>query len=115
MPCEEELVYEESFPDEYIFLISSQDPWYGYIIIYLQTLKFPLSFSKDEQRKLYHLAKIYVIIGDTLYRRGVDSILRRFLTLEEVESALDDCHSGACGGHLYGLATAQKILHAGYF
>ena len=25
-PCEEEIVNEESFPDEYIFLISSQDP-----------------------------------------------------------------------------------------
>ena len=47
-PCEEEIVYEESFPDEHIFLISSQDPWYGDIIIYLQTSIFPLTFSKDE-------------------------------------------------------------------
>ena len=28
---------------------------------------------------------------------------------------LNDCHSGAYGGHLSGLATAQRILHAGYF
>ena len=28
---------------------------------------------------------------------------------------LNDCHSGACGGHLSGLATAQRILRAGYF
>ena len=28
---------------------------------------------------------------------------------------LNDCHIGACGGHLSGLATAQKILRAGYF
>ena len=28
---------------------------------------------------------------------------------------MNDCHSGACGGHLSGLATAQKILRAGYF
>ena len=28
---------------------------------------------------------------------------------------LNDCHGGACGGHLSGLATAQKILRAGYF
>ena len=26
-----------------------------------------------------------------------------------------DRHSGACGGHLSRLATAQKILHDGYF
>ena len=28
---------------------------------------------------------------------------------------LNDCHSGACGGHMSGYATAQKILRAGYF
>ena len=35
--------------------------------------------------------------------------------LEETEKALNDCHSGACGGHMSGYATAQKILRAGYF
>ena len=114
-PCEEEIVYEESFPDEHLFLISSQDPWYGDIIIYLQSSKFPLAFSNDEHTKLRHLAKIYIIIGDTLYLCEVDSILRRFLTFEEVESLLNDCHSGACGGHLTGLATTQNFLPAGYF
>jgi hypothetical protein len=28
---------------------------------------------------------------------------------------MNDCHSGACGGHLSGLATTQKILHTRYF
>lgn len=109
-PCEEEIIYEEIFSDEYLFHISSKNPWYGDIIIYLQTSKFPPSFSKDERRKLHHLAKSYIIIGDTLYRRRVDSILRHCLTLEETESVLNVCHSGACGGHLSRLATAQNIL-----
>ena len=39
----------------------------------------------------------------------------RCLTLEEVEKALNDCHSGTCGGHMSGYAIAQKILRAGYF
>ena len=34
-----ELVCEDTFVDEHIFLISMLDPWYGDIIIYLQTLK----------------------------------------------------------------------------
>ena len=62
-----------------------------------------------------HLVKIYLIIDDTLYHRGVDSILRHFLTLEEVEAVLNDCHNGACGGHLSGLATTQKKLCVEYF
>eukprot|EP00253_Pinus_taeda_P027042 PITA_27042 len=115
LPCGEDTVYEESFPNQHLFIISSLDPWYGDIIVYLQTLKFPSTFSKEECRKLRHLAKDYVIIGDTLYCRGVDSILWHCLTLEEAESVLNDCHSGACGGHLSGLATAQCILRAGYF
>ena len=35
----EELVCEDTFVDEHIFLISTLDPWYGNIIIYLQTLR----------------------------------------------------------------------------
>ena len=54
-------------------------------------------------------------MDNTLYRRGVDSILRHRLTHEEAELVLNACHEGACGGHLSGLSTAQKILRAGYF
>jgi hypothetical protein len=28
---------------------------------------------------------------------------------------LNDSHTGACGGHLCGLETTQKILRTGYF
>ena len=38
---EEEEACEDTFVDEHIFLISTLDPWYGDIIIYLQTLKVP--------------------------------------------------------------------------
>ena len=59
--------------------------------------------------------KNYLIVDNTLYRCGVDSILRRCLTHKEAEVVLNDCHRGACGGHLYGLSTAQNCLRAGYF
>ena len=47
--------------------------------------------------------------------RRVYLILRRCLTHEEAEHFLNDSHSRACGGHLSGLATTQKILRASYF
>ena len=76
-PVDEDVAIEEdSFPDEHIFLISTSDPWYGDILIYLQTLKYPAAFSWEEWRKLHLHAKKYLIIGDTLYHRGVDSVLR---------------------------------------
>ena len=46
---EEEEVYEDSFVDENIFLISIVDPWYRDIIVYFQTLKVPTHLSWDER------------------------------------------------------------------
>eukprot|EP00253_Pinus_taeda_P014232 PITA_14232 len=91
---------EESIPDETLFLISTLDPWYGDIIVYLQTSFFHLETSKDARRRICHQAQPYRIVGDTLYRLGVDSVLRRCLTFEEAERVLNDYHSGACGGHM---------------
>ena len=48
---------DELFPDEHIFLIWTDDPWYGDILIYLQTLKCQVTFSQEEQRKLRLNAK----------------------------------------------------------
>ena len=47
---EEEEVYEDTFVDENIFLISTLDPPYGYIIIYLKTLNVPTHLSRDERQ-----------------------------------------------------------------
>ena len=34
-PYGEDIIYDEAFLDEHLFLISSQDPWYGDLIVYL--------------------------------------------------------------------------------
>ena len=48
-PTEENVaVKDDSFPDEHIFLIATSDPWYGDIIIYLHTLKYPVASSREE-------------------------------------------------------------------
>ena len=111
----EEVSYDESLVDNHLFLIDLSDLWYGAIIIYLQTTKFPSNVSKEERRCIRHQAKHYLIINDTLYQRGIDTVLRRCLTHEEAKKVLNDCHSGTCGGHLSGLATTHKILRVGYF
>ena len=50
LSMEEEEVYEDTFFDEHILLISTLDPWYGDIIMYLQTFKVPTHLSWDERR-----------------------------------------------------------------
>ena len=112
---EEEEVYEDAFFDHHIFFISTLDPWYGDIIIYLKMFKVHPHLSRDERRQLRHVSKNCLIVDNTLYRHGVDLILHHCLTHDEAKVLLNDCHGGACGGHLSGIFIAQKILRAGYF
>jgi hypothetical protein len=112
---ETENVAADSLPDESLFLISSDDLWYGDIIIYLQTQTFHPNSSSTDCHQTHYQSHQYIILGDTLYRHGIDSVFRRCLTFDEAEKTLNDCHYGACGGHMSGYATAQKILRAGYF
>ena len=60
-------------------------------------MKCPMTFSQEERCKLCVHAKNYLIIRDTLYRRGVDSVLHQCLTHKEAEIVLNDAHSEACG------------------
>lgn len=105
-----DLTSESSILDESLFLISSSDPWYEDILVYLQTQDFWPNTSCSEHRCTQYQAKDYFIIDDTLYCRGVDTNLRWCLTHEEAAKALNECHFGACGVHLFGYLTAQKIL-----
>ena len=111
----EALMALESFPNDSLFLIDTLDPWYGDILVYLQTQCFRPELSKDDRRQLRHLTQHYLIIGDPLYHHGVDTILRRCVTHDKDERIMNDCHSRACGSHLFGVASAQKILCVGYF
>jgi hypothetical protein len=110
-----ENVAADSLPDESLFLISTDDLWYGDIIIYLQTQTLQPTLSSTDRHHISYQSCQYIILGDTLYHRGIDSVFRRCLTFDEVKKAPNDYHSGACGGHMSGYATAQKILRAGYF
>jgi hypothetical protein len=110
-----ENVAVDSLPDESLFLISTDDLWYGDIIIYLQTNTFRPVLSSIERCRIRYQARQYIILKDTLYHRGIDSVFRRCLTFDEAKKAMNDCHSGACGGHMSGYSTAQKILRTEYF
>jgi hypothetical protein len=110
-----EKVAVDLLPDESLFLISTDDIWYEDIIIYLQTQNFRPTLSSNERRHVCYQARHYIVLGDTHYRRGIDSVFQRCLTFDEVEKDLNDCHSGACSGHMSGYAISHKTLRAGYF
>jgi hypothetical protein len=47
---------ENSLINGDLFLIASSDPWYGYMLVYIHTLKCPSSASRDKLRKICHKA-----------------------------------------------------------
>jgi hypothetical protein len=65
-----------NLPDEHIFFIPSDDPWYGYLLVYLRTKKFGNHLSRDDHRCICHQAPRYLLVRDILYRQGVENILR---------------------------------------
>jgi hypothetical protein len=69
-----ENVAEDSLPDESLFLISYDDVWYIDIIIYLQNQTFWHDLSSTNHRRIRYQARQYIIIGDTLYRRSIESL-----------------------------------------
>ena len=97
---------KDDLPDDFLFFISTEDPWYGDILLYLQTQKFAAHLNCDDRRCIRHQVVGHLLIGDVLYHRGIDTILLRCLTRDEAKTILNDYHSGACGGHLSGLETA---------
>jgi len=105
----------ENFMDEHLFLISFDNPWYEDILVYIPMNFFFPQLSRDDRSWINHQASLYLLIGEVLYQRGINIILRRCITIEEIDKVLNDCHSGECGGHYFGISTIDKIVRVGYF
>jgi hypothetical protein len=113
--ADEDIEPRYSLPNETLFLINTSNPWYGDILLYLQIQCFQPNTSREERQRIRHHSRRYLIVDDTLYRHGINTILQRCLIHVEAERVLNECHLRACGGHLSRMAIAQKILRAGYF
>lgn len=103
---ETQAVVDDSIPYETLFLISTSNTWYGDNFLYLKTQTFRSDLVSSDRRCILYQARQYLILGDSLYCCGINSILRRCLTHEEEEITLNECHARACDEHMSGYATA---------
>ena len=62
---EKDVIHVDSFEDEHIFLVSSSYTWYGYIVLYIQTLKF-LSISCEMTDDVYDTKLRVTLLSTTL-------------------------------------------------
>ena len=75
LPCiTEDTQSFESFPDESLLLINTSNPWYGDLILYLQTQHFHPDATRDERYRIHHHTKHYLIINKKLCHHGIDAI-----------------------------------------
>ena len=111
----EETELKENFPDEQLFKVSFQIPWYADIVNYLACGVVPQEFSYQQKRKLMTDSRYYIWDDPLLFKRGADMIIRRCVPESEQGKILNDCHASPYGGQFSGERTAHKILQSGFY
>ena len=90
-------------------------PWYQHIYKYLKDGVIDTKLDRREQVRMKRLATRYVIIRDVLYKISFNGILLRCLLSEDIDTALEHAHGGACGGHFNGRSIFWKLIKMGYW
>ena len=84
------------------------------VLQFIETGEFLPHVPRNQRRWLARKAIKYNVVNGTLYCKGKDGILRRVPSEEEIESILESCHEGVCGGHFAHDITSRKILQSGF-
>lgn len=112
---ENKLPLSENFPDEQLFAIDLQLPWYADIVNYITTKVFPPGMSSQERKRLVSMSRHYYWDEPYLFKFCPDQIIRRCVSEEEHMSILQHCHQFACGGHFGAKRTSLKVLQSGFY
>ncbi|MCO5597855.1 hypothetical protein L7F22_051940 [Adiantum nelumboides] len=84
------------------------------ILYFLETGECPKPLERVQRHRLVRKALSYQLIGEHLYHKGKDLVLRRVPLVKEIEKILMSCHDGVCGGHFAQEITSRIILQAGF-
>ncbi|MCO5550489.1 hypothetical protein L7F22_003976 [Adiantum nelumboides] len=84
------------------------------ILYFLEIGECPKHLERVQQHRLVRKPLSYQLIGEHLYHKGKDLVLRRVPLVNEIEKILMSCHDGVCGGHFAQEITSKKILQAGF-
>ncbi|MCO5551299.1 hypothetical protein L7F22_004798 [Adiantum nelumboides] len=84
------------------------------ILYFLETGECPKHLERVQRHCLVRKSLSYQLIGEHLYHKGKDLVLRRVPLVQEIEKILMSCHDGVCGGHFAQEITSRKTLQAGF-
>jgi len=111
----EDYPVEDKFPDEYLFSVTTQTPWFSYIANYLVTGKLPSHLFPREKRKIIQVSARYSWITNELYKTGPYLMIRSCVREDEIPKTLKACHDDPCGGNFANKRISYKILSLGYY
>ena len=90
---EEEIEVAENFPDEQLFQLSFQLPWYADIVNFLACGVMPPEFIYQQRKKLRIDSRFYIWDNPLLFKRGADMIIRKCVPESEEGKILQECHA----------------------
>ncbi|KAL5791763.1 hypothetical protein ACOSP7_000357 [Xanthoceras sorbifolium] len=106
---------QESFPDEQLCEVHTEEPWYADLVNYISDRILPADMSSQQKKRLYASTRYYYWDDPYLFKLGAGQIVRRCIPESEQTSVLQFCHDGHCGGHFGAKKTALKILQSGFY
>ena len=95
------------------FAIQSTGTWMTLIISFLQDGH--LLQDIEEARKVRKRAARFMILNDTLYKRGFSMPYLKWVDEEEAKYILKEIHEGVCGDHAGPRSLVSKVVRTGYF
>ena len=93
--------------------ILEQDEWMTPIVCYLKEGQLPE--DRNEEQKVQNRAARFIVIEDTLYRRGHSFPYLRCVNKEEANYVLIEIHEGICGNHTGTRSLVGKAFKACYY
>ncbi|XP_057251811.1 uncharacterized protein LOC130591881 [Beta vulgaris subsp. vulgaris] len=68
---------DDAFPDDHLFAVSTQSPWYADFANYCVSGSHPPDLTYQQRKKFYHDAKHYFWDDPLLYKKCSDGLFRR--------------------------------------
>ena len=95
------------------FVIQSTNSWITPIISFLQDRRLPQDV--EEAKKIKKRAARFIILNDTLYKRGFSMPYLKCVDKDEAKYILKEIHEGVCGDHAGTRSLVNKVIRTSYF
>ena len=93
--------------------IHNTKSWMTPIVSFLLDGQLPQ--DTDEARKIRKRAARFMVLNDTLYKRGFSMPYLKCVDQDEAKYILDEIHEGVCGDHAGPRLLVSKVIRTGYF